>query len=123
MKYTFSKNEVFRTELKNPTRIAYVWIDKERGAKNISGGSVEIPGNGEIPYHVHEKEEEIMFIYRGRGVAVVEGETFPLEPETMVYMPPGLRHQFRNTESEPLCFVFFYSPAGPEQMIRVMAKK
>jgi mannose-6-phosphate isomerase-like protein (cupin superfamily) len=90
-------------------------------AKNVSGGTVEIPVKSEIPYHVHDKEEEIMFIYKGEGVAVIEGDTFPLEPETMVFIPPGVKHQFKNTGSGPLSFAFFYAPPGPEQNVRLLA--
>jgi mannose-6-phosphate isomerase-like protein (cupin superfamily) len=90
-------------------------------AKNVSGGTVEIPVKSEIPYNVHDKEEEIMFIYKGEGVAVIEGDTFPLEPETMVFIPPGVKHQFKNTGSGPLSFAFFYAPPGPEQNVRLLA--
>ena len=77
MKYVFVKKDAFRAELKNPERVAHIWIDKERGATHISGGSVDIPVGSELPYHVHEKEEEIMFIYKGKGVAVIAGENLP----------------------------------------------
>jgi mannose-6-phosphate isomerase-like protein (cupin superfamily) len=105
MQYIFRKKDAISVDLKNPTRTAYLYVDKHTGAKNISGGSADIPVNSELPYHAHENEEEIMFIYRGKGVLVVEGETFPLEPETMVFVPPGLKHTFKNTGTEPLIFL------------------
>ncbi len=123
MKYVFTKKEAFRAELKNPERNAHIWVDEERGAKNISGGTTDIPVGSELPYHVHEKEEEMMFIYKGKGAAVIEGKTFPIESETMVFVPPGLKHTFKNTGNEPLSFAFFYAPAGPEQNIRIQASK
>jgi oxalate decarboxylase/phosphoglucose isomerase-like protein (cupin superfamily) len=123
MKCVFTKKDALRAELKNPDRIAHIWVDHERGAQNISGGSADIPVGSQLPYHAHEKEEEIMFIYKGKGVAMVEGEDFPLEPETMVFIPPGLKHTFKNTGSETLSFAFFYAPAGPEQSIRKLVGK
>lgn len=123
MKYTVRKKESISVDLKDPNRTAYVYVDKEMGAKNISAGSADIPVNSELPYHSHDNEEEIMFIYRGNGVLLIEGETFHLEPETMVFVPPGLKHQFKNTGVEPLSFAFFYSPAGPEQSLRKLAGK
>ncbi len=123
MKYVIRKKDAISVNLKNPPRTAYLYVDKEAGAKNISGGSADIPVNSELPYHSHEKEEEIMFIYGGRGELVVEDESFPLEPETMVFVPPGLRHTFKNTGTEPLRFAFFYAPAGLEQTIREMAER
>lgn len=115
MQYVFTKDDALRFDLKNPDREVFLWVDKNREAKNISAGTGEVPVNGEFLYHSHDVEE-IMFIYRGEGVALVEGETFRLEPETMVFMPPGVKHQFRNTGREPLAFAFFYAPPGPEQV-------
>jgi mannose-6-phosphate isomerase-like protein (cupin superfamily) len=123
MKYVFSKKDALRADLDNPRRTAFVWVDVEQGAKKLSGGSAEIPVGSELPYHIHESEEEMMFIYKGTGVAVADGVESPLGPETMVFMPPGVRHTFKNTGTEPLCFAFFYSPPGPEQNIRRLAKK
>lgn len=62
MKYVFIKKDAFRAELKNPGRVAHIWIDKEKGANNLSGGSVDIPVGSELLYRAHEKEEEMMFI-------------------------------------------------------------
>lgn len=123
MKYVFTKKDALRLELKNPERNAHIWVDGERGARNLSGGTTDIPPGSELPYHVHEKEEEVMFIYQGKGVAVIEDETFSIEAETMVFVPPGLKHTFRNTGGEMLSFAFFYAPPGPEQNIRRLAGK
>ena len=64
-----------------------------------------------------------MFIYKGKGEAVIEGQTFPLAPETMVFVPPGVKHVFKNTGSEPLTFTWCFAPPGAEQAIREWAKK
>ena len=115
MEYVLHKDDALHFDLKNPDREVFLWVDKNRGAKNISAGTGEVPVDGEFLYHSHDVEE-IMFVYRGEGVAIVEGETFPLGPETMVFMPPGVMHQFRNTGDGPLAFAFFYAPPGPEQV-------
>ena len=116
MQYVFTRKDAVRADLKNPDRTVYLCVDKQRGAKNVSGGTAEIPVNGENPYHTHEVEE-VMLIYKGKGVVIVEGETFPVEPETMVFIPPEVKHQFKNTGPEPLLFAFFYAPPGPEQAV------
>ncbi len=123
MKYVYKKAEVPAYYGKNPERILRVWLDPSKGVSNVSCGSTEIPVGSEIPYHSHETEEEVMFIYRGIGEAEIEtGEKFPLEPETVVYIPPKLKHIFRNTGDEPLCFAFFYAPPGPEQGVFKLEK-
>ena len=123
MKYVFPKKDVPAYYGDNPKRILRVWIDASKGAQKVSCGTTEIPVGSEIPYHSHSTEEEVMFIYKGTGVAEIEtGEQFPLEPETAVFMPPGLKHIFRNTGNEPLCFAFFYAPPGPEQAVFKLQK-
>lgn len=123
MQYVLTKKDTIRFELKEPPDVtAYLWLDEKRGTKNISMGSCEIPVNRENIYHTHEVEE-IMFIYKGKGVAVIDGETFPLEPETLVFAPPGVKHQLKNTGAETLTFAFFYAPPGPEQSLYNRAKK
>lgn len=122
MQYIFTKKDALCVDRKNPDRTVYLWVDKEVGAKAISAGTAEIPVGSELPYHTHEVEE-IMFIYKGKGVAVVEGETFPLEAENIMFVPPGVKHTFKNTGAEPLVFAFFYAPPGPEQVVHEWAKK
>ena len=123
MKYVYNKNQAFRADLKNPTRTSYIFVDREKGARNSSGGTSDIPAKSELPYHAHEKEEEVMFIYRGKGEIVIEEEIFPLESETMIFMPPGIKHQIRNTGNEVLSFVYFFAPGGPEQFLRAVVKE
>ena len=120
MHHVLSKKEAFCAEGRNPDRSVYLWLDEEKGAHRISGGTCEIPAGSEILFHSHETEEEVMFIYQGTGVALFGDEELPLEPETMVFVPPGVKHQFKNNGSEPLRFVFFYAPPGPEQAIRTI---
>ena len=117
MKYFLKKDEVFRVDLKD-RRMAYIWLDRETGVENFAIGTSDIePGSQTIP-HQHAQETEVMFIYRGKGTAVIGDKTFPLECETMMHCPPGIPHQIQNTGKEVLSFAFFYIPGGPEQYLR-----
>ena len=123
MKYVYTKKEVDAYYGENPERILRVWFDKSNGPQQVSCGSTEIPVGSKLPFHSHETEEELMFVYKGNGIAEIEtGETFNLEPETAIFMPPGLKHTFINTGNEPLCFCFFYAPSGPEQAVFKLQK-
>ncbi|MGI6558860.1 MAG: cupin domain-containing protein [Limnochordia bacterium] len=113
-----SKDQVKFIQAKNPDRLVGVWVDHTNGAQYISVGSCEIPVGGEIPYHIHEKEEEVMYITGGKGIAITEGVEEEIKAGDLVFMPPGLRHQFKNTGDEVLTFMFFYGPPGPEQGVK-----
>jgi mannose-6-phosphate isomerase-like protein (cupin superfamily) len=122
MKYVITKNDAISVVMQ-PTRTVYLWADKHTGAKQVSGGTAEIPAGSENSAHIHETEEEIMFIYEGNGQAIFDGQTFPVGPETIMFAPPGVKHQVKSTGPGTLKFAFFYAPPGPEQIVRELAKK
>ena len=122
MQYVVTKKDTISATAENPTRTVRLWMDKEFGAKNMSVGTCELSVDGELAYHTHDAEE-LMFVYKGTGEAVVGGQTFAVGPETLVFAPPGVEHKFKNTGSEPLVFTFSYAPPGTEQAIREWAEK
>jgi quercetin dioxygenase-like cupin family protein len=65
---------------------------------------VTVDTGGVIPLHSHGPVHQ-MFIVKGRGVVLCEGEETPIEEGSFVYMPSGKVHGTRNTGSGPLEFV------------------
>jgi len=61
------------------------------------------PG-GVIPLHTHEVIHE-MFILKGKGAVLLEGEEIPLEAGNFVYMPSQKVHGTKNTGDENLEFI------------------
>ena len=117
MKNLLRKREVFSVDLKD-RRMAYIWLDKLMGAEDFSIGTSDLEPGSQTISHKHSLETEVMFIYRGKGTGIIDDATYPLEPETMMFCPPGVPHQIRNTGEEVLSFIFFYIPGGPEQYLR-----
>ena len=79
------------------------------------------PG-AEVPIHRHEKAEQVLFFFGGRGKAVVEGHDVDLVPGTTLHVPRETWHGFRNTGDEPLCMIETTSPPGFEQAFRELCK-
>lgn len=117
MNYFLKKSEVFSVDLKD-RRMAYIWLDKQNGAENFSVGTSDIEPGSQTITHQHSQETEVMFIYKGKGTAIIGDNSYPIEPETMMFCAPGMPHQIRNTGGELLSFLFFYIPGGPEQYLR-----
>ena len=72
-----------------------------------------------IPVHAHTFEEELLYVVRGRGFAVVgEGrEEISLEPGSVVFVPPEEWHGIRNADPRDrmeLLVVTTPSAAGAE---------
>ncbi len=65
--------------------------------------------------HYHRKRESIFFILQGKGKAIIEGKEYDIEPNTVIYIPPGERHAFRNTGTTDMkmleCFTYPPIPA------------
>lgn len=69
-----------------------------------------VPSGGEIGEEVHPDVDQILVFVEGQGEAVLEGDSSPVQPRTLVFVPAGTRHNFRNTGEEPLKLVTMYSP-------------
>jgi quercetin dioxygenase-like cupin family protein len=90
-----------------------VAIGRADGAANFCMRVFEIAPGGHTPLHSHPWEHE-MFYHSGRGQVLVDGVPNPVEPGSVVFVPPGAEHQVRNTGAEPLVLVCLVPPAAPE---------
>jgi mannose-6-phosphate isomerase-like protein (cupin superfamily) len=117
MNYFLKKGEMFQVDMKDRRRV-YIWLDRLTGAKVFSVGTCDIEAGSQNKLGQHEQETEVMFFYAGRGTAIIGEKSYPIEPETMMFCPPGTPHQIKNTDNERLSFIWFYIPGGPEQHLR-----
>ncbi len=79
-------------------------IAKDDGAPNFAMREFELEPGGHTPFHAHGWEHEV-YVLAGRGVVAGEEGEFPLEPGTVVLVPPNEKHNFKNTGSEPFRFL------------------
>jgi quercetin dioxygenase-like cupin family protein len=71
-------------------------ISKDDGAPHFALRVFELQQGNCSPQHDHWWEHEV-FIVDGEGVLWTEEGEHPLRAGTVVYVPGGLEHQFRNT--------------------------
>ena len=82
-----------------------VLIDDERdGAPVYILRMIEIAPGGNTPDHSHPYEHE-NFVIEGKGEVMVEGEWSAIGKGSVVFVPPSVRHQYRNTGGDPLRFL------------------
>lgn len=81
----------------------------------------EMAPGSRVPIHLHEKEDEIIYIQRGEGRADLDGKSFPLHAGSMLFVPQGTWHGGENTGREVLLWVAIYSPSGFEGYFREIA--
>jgi len=65
-----------------------------------------------IREHTHDRNEEIIFVVKGRGVARIDGVDHPLEEGSCVFVGHDRKHHFLNPHDEPLTFLWLFMPGG-----------
>jgi mannose-6-phosphate isomerase-like protein (cupin superfamily) len=66
------------------------------------------PGE-DIGEETHEGDQTLLFV-DGEGEAVLAGESSPVGPGDLVFVPAGTLHNFVNAGREPLRLVTIYAP-------------
>jgi mannose-6-phosphate isomerase-like protein (cupin superfamily) len=84
----------------------------------MSMATEDLPPNTEIRVHLHQREDEIIFIRNGSGIATLGDREIPVSTGATVYVPQGVWHGLRNNSKEPLGMSAIYSPPGFEQAFK-----
>ena len=73
-----------------------------------------IPPGGEIGDEVHPDTDQVLTFVDGTGEARLDGETTEVEPNDLVFVRAGTRHNFVNTGDRPLRLITIYAPPEHE---------
>ena len=73
-----------------------------------------IEPDSEIGEEVHGHVDQVLVFVEGEGKAVIDGETGPVGPGHLTYVPAGTRHNFINTGAGPLKLWTIYAPPEHE---------
>ena len=94
-------------------------VDSEvtRGVR-MSMITEDLPPNSEIRVHLHQREDEIIVIRMGKGIATLGDREVPVGPGATIYVPQGVWHELRNNGQETLGMSAIYSPPGFEQAFK-----
>ncbi len=64
------------------------------------------PGRESYVYHSHRYEEEWMYVLSGSGVALIDGQEFPIAAGDFIGFPaPSVAHLLRNTGTDDLVYL------------------
>ena len=106
MKIThYSKVQAEDVGDKDAKDVTIRWLISEKdGALNFATRMFEVQPGGYTPYHKHSWEHEI-FVLKGEGNLVVEGETHIMREGDVIFVPGEENHQFKNTSDETMTFL------------------
>lgn len=72
--------------------------------------AMSIPQGEDIGEETHNDTDQILFFVDGEGEAVLNGETKSVEEHDVVFVPAGVKHNFKNVGDEDLKLFTVYSP-------------
>ena len=94
-----------------PGRDWYSYIGPQNSpARNVSVGVSVFPPGSKPAGHVHDTQEETIYVTSGRGRLVTPEATAELEPGVSVFIPIGTFHATESDGPEPLELVCLFSP-------------
>jgi len=76
-----------------------------------------LPGNGPPP-HLHENEDESIYVIDGEFEILLGAKTMRAEPGTFVFVPKKTVHRFRCIGSGPGKVLLHFTPGGIEGFFR-----
>ena len=82
----------------------------------------DVSAGTSIPIHLHEREDEIIFIQSGTGEATLGDDRVQLTAGSTLFVPQGTWHGGRNSGSDVLRWIAIYSPSGFEGYFREIGR-
>jgi len=81
---------------------------KEHGL-NVTCMLVHVPAGKEVPEHIHNKQDDILYPLKGKATMWVEetGE-FSLEPGVIVRVPTRMKHKITNVTEDLVIYDVFF---------------
>lgn len=107
--------------LRPPSRSGNVTIKVDRrtvGSPLLAVGHQRLGPGASIPVHLHEHQDEVLFVHAGRGRAVFDGRRVPIRTRSTIFVRRGVWHGVDNTSRADLHLVWIISPPGLEEMFR-----
>ena len=79
------------------------------------------PGDG-TPLHVHEKEDEHMYVVEGTARVAYGDQILEAQPGNLLTLRRGIPHAWGNRSNADLRFIMLVTPGGCEEALRIIAK-
>lgn len=96
---------------KDGSTIREILAYRNSSIRNQSLAEATLPPNTSTQAHFHPNTEEIYYILQGEGLMALEQERAVVRQGDGIAIPPGTKHQIRNTGGRDLVFLCTCAPA------------
>ena len=113
-KYTIHENEVKAVSLPGRKHKMIIGPDNFGKSKTMCFGVADFPANQHAPTHVHQVQEEILYVLTGKGEMYFDSKIEKIEIGTCIFVPPKVEHSIKNTSNEVLKVAYVFSPPAKQ---------
>jgi mannose-6-phosphate isomerase-like protein (cupin superfamily) len=89
---------------------------------DLSMGIQVLEPGAHIRRHGHERSHEILFCFRGNGLAEIDGKSYEIKEETTMLIGRGVQHKVINTGRTQMRLLWVMSPPGLEDWFRALGR-
>ena len=101
----YKKTEARKVKIDGAENVRMRWLISHREkAPHFAMRMFEIDRGGHTPLHSHDTEHEV-FILSGQGEIMMDKNVIDFQSGYVIYVPPDITHQFRNTGEDTLQFL------------------
>ena len=79
---------------------------QDTGSDSASMGIQCVADGGYVREHSHTSQDEIIYVMKGQGTAIINGEHHAMTPGAAFFLPRGVRHSFVNNGHDELLFTW-----------------
>ena len=97
--------------------VVTVKVDPKTGSPSMAMGTQGLDAGVGIPLHMHEHEDEVLFVHEGRGVAVIGAQKKEVGVGDTVFIPHGVWHGVES-RGEAIELLWVVTPPGLEGFFR-----
>jgi quercetin dioxygenase-like cupin family protein len=95
-------------------------VSPQVGSHRVSMVVQPLTTGRKIEVHMHERDEEVFFVHKGKGTVTLDDKRTPVEEGSVVYIPPGTWHGFEANDDMQL--VWLISPPHFVELYRLFFK-
>jgi mannose-6-phosphate isomerase-like protein (cupin superfamily) len=88
-------------------------VDASLGTESVDVHlNVLVPGGPSGQLHKHTHADNVYIVRSGEGELVVEGQTYVIRRDQVIFIPAGMKHSLSNKSDQPFEIFEIYAPAG-----------
>ena len=95
-------------------------VSPQMGSQRLSMVVQPVNIGGKIGVHMHEEDEEVFFVHKGKGTVILDDKCITVDEGSVVYIPPGTWHGFEAGDDMQLVWVI--SPPHFVELYRLFCK-